>query len=470
MAAAVIQHRYAARLPFEPFHARTQRFGLLVCHRRAGKTVAVVNDMVIRALRTPKPNALYAYIAPTYGQAKNIAWTYIKSAVKDIPGTKLSESECSVLLPNGSKIRCFGVDNPDALRGLYFDGVVCDEFGEWEGRAYTEVIRPAVADRQGWVVFIGTPKGPSNKFAKLREHAMNSGGKWFYLELKASESGLLPQSELDELRADMDPEEYEQELECSFAAANRGSYYGKHIAELERRGQLRPQDLYDNREKVSLAMDIGTRDATAIWFWQAVNGEVRFIDYWEETGWDAEEVCEMLEMKPYTYETWWLPHDAKHKTFRSKKSVIDLLREFSAAARIVPNPDAGNRVIHGVNAVRKVLRTYPLAFDSKRCARGIEALRNYSRKWNNDAQVLAEKATHDQWSHGADAFRYACLSITPSDIDLSIERHRLRADPRAESITVGSVNTNTRWTLNDAFAERARQQRAQGDRFRMRIG
>lgn len=135
MTAKVIQHKYIPRPQMAAFHARHHRWALIVAHRRYGKTVAVVQDMVVRAMRTQKPNAFYAYCAPYYGQAKQTAWMYIKDAVRDIPGTKVSESETSVLLPNGSKIRVYGADNPDALRGIRLDGVVCDEFGDWQGRA-----------------------------------------------------------------------------------------------------------------------------------------------------------------------------------------------------------------------------------------------------------------------------------------------------------------------------------------------
>lgn len=471
MTAQGITHKYRPRHAFRRFHERAHRFALLVCHRRAGKTVAVVNDLVTRAMRTRKPNANYGYIAPTFGQAKNIAWVYIKTATKDIPGIKTSESECSVVLPNGSKIRCYGVDNPDALRGVYFDGVVCDEFGEWEGRAYTEVIRPAIADRQGWVVFIGTPKGPSNKFAKLRETAMASGGRWFYMELKASESGLLPQSELDELRADMDPEEYEQELECSFTAANKGTYFGRQLNELERRGaivldQVVLRDFYVPTEKVVCAMDIGFDDATAIWFWQVIDGEQRFIDYWEESGYDAEEVCELLENRPYEYETVWLPHDAKARTFRSKQSVLDVFREHHLPARKVPNPDEGNRVLHGISAVRRKLRVFPMRFDGVRCARGLEALRNYSRRWYADEGVFAEKAKHDQWSHGADGFRYACLSTNEADLQRSRDRAARFRAARATQNGTTSVNSTSGWTFNDVLVThetRLRRQQGHGE-------
>jgi phage terminase large subunit len=185
-----------------------------------------------------------------------------------------------------------------------------------------------------------------------------------------------------------------------------------------------------------------------------VNGEVRFIDYWEQSGFDAEEVCEMLALKPYKYETVWLPHDALHHTFQSKKSILDTFLEHELPARKAPNPDQGNRVLHGIDAVRKFLRLWPFAIDANRCYRGIEALKNYSRKFNRASNTYSSQADHNEWSHGADAFRYAVLSISEEDLGRSIERARQK---RIDELTNrGRVNTS-RWTLDEAFAERERQ-------------
>lgn len=461
---ATVTHKYIPRKLFMPFHMRRERFALIVAHRRAGKTIAVLNDMVIRALRTQKKLARYAYFAPYYSQAKDVVWAELKQIVASIPGVEIRESELSVMLPNGARIRLYGADNVDSKRGVYFDGVVCDEFGEWEGRAWTEVIRPALADRKGWAVFIGTPKG-HNKFYEMREVArtgLTRSGKplrqrWFYLELKLSETGYLSAEEAADMAEDMDVHERAQELECSFDAAIRGSYYGDHIQHLEARGKFLLNDLYDPEFPVSCAHDPGADDAWAIWFWQVIDGEVRFIDYWEETGFDAEEVLEVLDLRYPTYETMWLPHDALHSTARSKKSILDMFREVDTPARKVPDPDTNGGVKkNGINAVRKVLRTYPIVFDAVKCARGIEALKHYSRKWNADAKVFSEKAKHDEWSHGADAFRYACLSISPEAIKNSAEKAKVRAAKRAAGLTI-NTQEQEQWTFKDAI--KARQDR-----------
>ena len=150
---------YQVRAPFDPFHRRKERWAVLVCHRRAGKTVACIAELVACALVTNKQNARYAYICPQFNQAKDVAWVYIKQLTSDIPGISYNESELRADLPNGSRIRLYGADNPDRMRGLYLDGVILDEYADMKPSIWGEVLRPALSDRKGWGVFIGTPKG-----------------------------------------------------------------------------------------------------------------------------------------------------------------------------------------------------------------------------------------------------------------------------------------------------------------------
>jgi hypothetical protein len=462
---------YVPRPAFLPFHNRSKRKTVIVAHRRAGKTYSVIQDLVARALNFQKKNGktgklfgkpIFAYLCPYKGQAKKVAWEYLIEFTKAIPGIKKNETELWIEIPTvtGDKARIFlaGADNPDNLRGLYFDGVVLDEYGDMKPEVYSTVIRPALSDRFGWVVFMGTPKG-KNDFYKRWQLAQQKPNEYFSICLKASDSGILDPREIEDMKSEMEVEEWEQELECSFDAAFRGSFYGKHIAVAQSLNRFR--SLIDKQcpygyvvdEPVSLAMDLGRADAAVIWFWQVINGEVRFFDYWEQSGFDAEEVCDMLALKPYTYEAVWLPHDAKHRTFQTKQSVIDTFMAHDLPARIAPDPDAGRRIMHGIDAVRKFLRLGHFAIDSDRCHRGIEALKNYSRKFNRTSNTFGSDADHNEWSHGADAFRYAVLSISDDDIGRSIERAR---DRQYRIENPNQVNTR-RMTFDEALATRDRE-------------
>lgn len=188
----------------------------MVCHRRAGKTVASVNELIKGAALCDRPNPRFAYIAPLYKQAKDIAWTYLKQGVVPLVkyGAAIHESELRVDLPNGGRVKLYGADNPDALRGIYLDGVVLDEPAQIDPTLWPEVLRPALSDRLGWGVFVGTPKGRNAFYNVWREAEKNDD--WFTLMLKASETGLLLDTELQAAREMMTEQQYRQEFECSF--------------------------------------------------------------------------------------------------------------------------------------------------------------------------------------------------------------------------------------------------------------
>ena len=154
---------YRPRKLIKPYHNRKERFAIIVAHRRFGKTVAAINDLIKDALTIPRPKVRVAYIAPYYRQAKAIAWDYLLEYTRDIEGVEYNVAELRADFPNGARFRLFGADNPDSLRGLYFDHVVLDEPADFPYRAWPTVIRPSLADRKGRATFIGTPKG-KNQF------------------------------------------------------------------------------------------------------------------------------------------------------------------------------------------------------------------------------------------------------------------------------------------------------------------
>src|SRR6185369_320420 len=145
---------YAPREAFLPFHNRTQRWGCLVAHRRAGKTVAAINDLIKGAIECKSRSPLFGYIAPFRAQAKSVAWEYLKFYARPIT-RKVNESDLIVTTVTDAEVRLFGADNADALRGLGFDGLLMDEYGDFRPSVWGNVIRPTLADKQGWAVFMG---------------------------------------------------------------------------------------------------------------------------------------------------------------------------------------------------------------------------------------------------------------------------------------------------------------------------
>lgn len=395
---------YDPRQPFIDFHNRPERWAVLVCHRRAGKTVACVAELVLSALFCAKQDGRYAYVCPQYNQAKDVAWLYIKRLTADIPGVQYNETELRADLPNGSRIRLYGADNPDRLRGLYLDGVVLDEFADMRSSVWGEVIRPMLADRRGWAVFIGTPKG-HNDFYRSWLYAKQAED-WFALMLKASESGLIDKAELIDARRGMTEDQYEQEFECSFEAAIAGAYYAKDIVD----AQI-TEVACDPELPVFTAWDIGYSDDTAIWFYQVARGEIHVIDYYAANGHGVEHYVDVLNDRGYKYAKLgekpflWLPHDARAKTFASGgKSSQEQFFKLGYASRIVPELSLQD----GVQALRMALPR--MWFDSEKCKEGIEALKLYRREWDSDKKVFRDKPLHDWTSHAADAARYMALA------------------------------------------------------------
>ena len=268
-------------------HKKMKRFNVLVLHRRFGKTVLSINEMLDRGLRNPRKNPQYVYLAGTYGQAKRVAWEYVKEFTKKLPGAKANEAELRVDIPRPhleDKVRLLllGAENPDSLRGIYIDGCVLDEFGGCDPSVWGEVIRPALADREGWAIFIGTPKG-QNHFYNLYNKARPIEKDGYVALHRASETGVIPDAELEAAKAEMNEEEYEQEFECSWTAANVGAYYQKTIAKLEKSNRI-TKVKYDPKVVVDTAWDLGIGDTTAIWFCQTIGTEHRLIDYIEMSG------------------------------------------------------------------------------------------------------------------------------------------------------------------------------------------
>ena len=397
---------YAPREIWKSFHESTDRFRVVVAHRRAGKTVAFVNELIMQALSCRKPEARFAYIAPFAEQAKIIAWDYMRGFAKDVDGVKFNEQEIRVDFANKARVRLFGAENRDALRGQYFDGIVLDEFGTMEPKAYTEVLRPALSDRNGWAVFGGTPNA-KNIFFRYRERARRGDPGWRLWEFKASQTGLLKASELADARLALDEAAYAREYECSFDAAVEGTYYGREITQAE--GQERIGNVpYDPRFRVGTAWDLGIDDATSIWFFQDIGKERRIIDFFETSGESLDGIVKAIETKSYTYDRHILPHDVENRELGTGKSRIEVLREKCLRnIEVVPRLD----VADGINAVRMMLpRCW---FDAKNCEEGLIRLRQYRREWDDKRKAWRERPLHDWTSNAADAFRYLALSRDP---------------------------------------------------------
>jgi phage terminase large subunit len=413
------------------------RFVVAVCHRRFGKTVLAVNQLQKKALTCSKPRPRFAYIAPTYRQGKAVAWDYMKHYALPIPEHDVNESELRVDYPNGGQMRIYGADNPDALRGIYLDGVVLDEYGLMAPNVWSEVIRPLLTDRQGWALFIGTPNG-KNQFYDISQTAMQEPG-WFFAAYKASETHILPASELASARASMTADEYAQEFECSFEASVKGAIYARELQSARESGRLGLVP-YEPRLPVDTDWDLGIGDQTAIWFSQSSpRGEVRLIDYYENSGVGLHHYAGVLRefkaSKGYSYGDHWAPHDIEVKELGSGQSRWEIATSLGIHFRVAKKLT----IEDGINAARMLLpRCW---FDSGNCRKGLEALMSYQWDWNERVKEWKPGAPLHNWaSHGADAFRtLAVRHFTPTrERQLNEMRRDVdAADGRRKQVQVG---------------------------------
>ena len=408
----MISTGYVPRRHQEYLHASVRRFNVIVCHRRFGKTTWGINEIIDQAIRCKQKNPQYAYLAPTYGSAKRIAWDMVKIFTEKIPGVSYHEGElrCEFPRPQGDKVRIMllGAENPGSLRGIYLDGAILDEFSEMDPVAWTQVIRPALSDRFGWAHFIGTPKG-ANHFRDIyisaKKFMKEDGSQWFASLFKASQTKIVAQNELEEARKTMGQDEFDQEFECSFSAAMAGAYYKEQFREIDASGRIMRVP-YDKAVPVVTGWDLGIDDSTAVWFAQGVGRERHIIDYYEVSGKGLEDIVKDILAKPYLYGTHFLPHDAGARELGTGVTREETMRRLGLRdVVVVPRL----RVEEGINAARLML---PLCyFDEEKTWAGVEGLRAYEREYNTKEGVFRSKPRHNWASHPSDAFRTLSLGL-----------------------------------------------------------
>jgi len=395
---------YSPRPLQQAIHDELKRWSVVVCHRRFGKTVFAINHLLRDCLTSKKERPRYAYLAPTYKQAKTIAWDYLQHYSRPIPGIQINQSELRIDYPNGGRIQLFGCDTPDALRGIYLDGCILDEYAQMPSSLFGEVLRPALSDRQGWALFIGTPKG-KNAFYDLYDHARNDE-RWFTVVHKASDTGIVAEDELHDARGIMTDEEYEQEYECSWTAAIRGAVYGKEMAAALRDDRIGFIPI-EPSIPVHTFWDLGISDSMSIWFVQAVGKEIRFVNYYEHTGEGMAHYINHLDQfkrdHGINYGEHFAPHDIEVRELSTGKSRRDTALQMGIAFRVVQQ----HKVADGIEATRRLFSRF--WFDEKRCRHGIECISQYRYEYDEKKGVFRDSPLHDWASHCADSLRQLAM-------------------------------------------------------------
>ena len=404
----------AIEIPYSPrplqaeLHAALDdhRFAVVVTHRRFGKTVCAINHLLKAAVLCELPNPRFAYLSPTYRQSKAVAFDYLKTFAGAIPGAKFHETELRCDLPNGARISLLGAENPASLRGIYLDGCVIDEVADCPESVFAEVIRPSLADRKGWCLFIGTPRGTGNYFYELWETAQTKDG-WLAAMYKASDTQVLDEEELEAARATMSEDQFEQEFEGSWTANVPGAIYGKEMTAALDDGRITKVP-YDPAVPVDTFWDLGIGDATAIVFTQTVGRAIHVIDCYEASNEGLPHFCRILQDRDYLYGDHYAPHDIEVRELSTGKARREIAWDLGLNFRVVPKLPLED----GIHAAQLLLKR--CWWDQDACKPAIEAMRHYHRAWNERLRTFRLSPVHDWSSHFADAFRYLATGLRES--------------------------------------------------------
>ena len=379
-------------------HVHRRRFTVAVWHRRAGKTVWAINELIGTALR--KPGSESAYISPTYVQSKRIAWRYLKHYAKPYEFI-FNEADLVATAPNGSVIYLLGAANADNIRGIGLDDCVLDEVAQIPETAWTQVIRPALSDRMGKAIFVGTPQGQNNLFWRLWERAP-SLPDWCRQMLIATDTTAIDPAELEQMRTEMRKSDFAQEMLCDWHAAIRGAFYGDEMTAAEAQGRIGNVP-HDKSLQVHTSWDLGYDDLTVVWCWQLMGAKICALECmaFEQTA--LPDIIEHLSKKPYRYGKHFGPHDLKVHEFGSGRTRYEIAQSLGFHFTVAPKWP----IRDGIEATRSLLSR--MWFDRTLCREGIEALRLYRTEYNEITRVYCLTPLHSWESDYADAVRYFAI-------------------------------------------------------------
>jgi phage terminase large subunit len=389
---------YVPRKHFRPLHFSVKRWKFVCAHRRAGKSVAEFNQLLRAALQNTRafPPPRYAYVGPSFDQTKDLIWGYCKQYAGAIPGVEFREGDLMVILPNGATIRLYGGSAAyERMRGMYFDGIVLDEFPLLNPAVFSTVVRPCLADYRGWAIISGTSNGDDHfhELKKRNEHRPD----WDFFIIPVTETDALHPDEVQEMTADMTADEYAREMLCAFDAPIEGSYYGDQLNRMRANNQISGVP-WDNTQPVFTAWDLGIHDTMSIWFGQICGREIHWIDYYQNTGQGLDHYSKVLLEKPYTYGPHVVPHDIKARELGTGLSRLEVLNKLLDDVFVCPL----HSVEDGIQAVRGILGLSYI--DKEKCAAGLSALQNYHKSKTG-------KPVHNWASHPSDAFRTGSVAF-----------------------------------------------------------
>ena len=394
------------------------RYFMQIWHRRSGKDKVNIADVIPgRLIKDP---TLIKFVYPTLVMGRDNLWEGIGSDgfkfIDHIPEFirtgQANQSRMTIPIIKGSIFQIAGTDNPDSLRGGNAKMYIFSEWSEHDPYAW-DVVEPILRENDGIAIFNMTPKGDNHARA-LYEYAKNNP-KWYVEVLTANDTKLFSPGQLEEIRLDVinrftangrsESEAlayFDQEYMCSFTSPVIGSYYGAAIRKSEEENRITSVP-HNSGVSVSTFWDLGIDDSTTIWFLQTVGQELHLIDYYENSGEGLPHYAQIIHNKGYTYQSHYAPHDIEVRELGSGKSRMEIARSLGINFKLCPNLSIDD----GIEAARTIFSR--CWFDKTKCDRGIQALKNYKKDWDEKNKTFRSSPKHDWSSHGADAFRYLAI-------------------------------------------------------------
>lgn len=389
---------------------------LQLWHRRAGKDTVSIHGCARQCI---KRIGVYWHVLPTLRQGRRIIWEgktkegrpFLDAFPEPLIARKRND-EMSLLLKNpqdpsqpGSLYQVVGSDNVDALVGANPIGVIMSEYALQDPAAW-DLIRPILAENDGWAMFPYTPRGHNHGY-RLFEMAKRNPN-WFCQKLTVDDTHAISQEAIEEERASgMSEAMIEQEFYCSFDAPIEGAYYATQMIKADKEGRITTVP-HEPQLPVETWWDLGIGDAMAIWFVQRHGPQIRCIRYYENTGFGLDHyinhMWKLRDEQGYLFGQHYAPHDIEVRELGTGKSRKEVARELGVDFTTAPKLPVDD----GINAVRSALSQF--WFDEENCSRGIDALRSYQKEEDeahSDGVVkfYRDRPLHNWASHGADAAR-----------------------------------------------------------------
>ena len=385
-----------------------------VAHRRSGKDKTCLN---ITIKKMQEKVGVYFYLFPTFTQAKKVIWDgkdgsgfgFRSHFPNELIDGNVNETELKIKFKNGSIFQLIGTDTIDRIVGTNPIGVVFSEFSLQDPRAWG-FLRPILAENGGWAIFVGTPRG-ENHFYDLHCLAQDDP-EWFSQVLtvddtKAISPEVLANERREIIRLHGNDALFQQEYYCSFSVPIAGAYYAHQVMQAYKEGRVTHVP-HEPMARVHTVWDLGVNDRNSIWFFQHVGGQLRLIDFYENSGVGLPHYAEILQEKTkelgYIYERHIGPHDTGVQEWSSGKTRIQSARDIGIKFQIAPKLP----VLDGITAVRNMFPK--LWIDQKRCAQGLNALKNYHHEYDEERKTYLPTPKHDWSSNAADSLRYMAVT------------------------------------------------------------